>query len=104
VKLPRRSGLAALVVLWGATATAQTASNAVEVRAFDDTGTRVDLTRTHASLSRTLPPELGELPGPDHDALRFLLIGPPRARHRAGRSRFSPTRPIPAEGPGTRTT
>jgi hypothetical protein len=35
--------------------------------------------RTFASLSRTLPPELGEIPSPDEDALEFLLISPPDA-------------------------
>lgn len=35
--------------------------------------------RTFASLSRTLPPELGQIPGPDDDALQFVLISPPDA-------------------------
>jgi hypothetical protein len=35
--------------------------------------------RSFASLSRTLPRELGQVPGPDDDALRFLVISPPDA-------------------------
>ncbi|HXK20068.1 MAG TPA: hypothetical protein VNG33_19790, partial [Polyangiaceae bacterium] len=68
---------ALLVAAWSTAANAQTAAPGVEVRALDDAGGVIDVARGHASLSRTLPPELGELPGPDHDALRFLLIGPP---------------------------
>ena len=48
-----------------------------ELRVLDWEGTRLEGANLQASLSRTLPRELGELPGPDRDALRFLLIGPP---------------------------
>jgi hypothetical protein len=60
-----------------AVASAQTSPVGVEVRVLDEAGVVLDAKRAHASLSRSLPPELGQLPGPDHDALRFLLIGPP---------------------------
>ena len=51
----------------------------IEVRVLDDQGTVLDAAHATASLSRTLPPELGDVPGPDHDALRFLLIATPDA-------------------------
>ena len=50
-----------------------------ELRVLDDAGLRLEPGAVHASLSRTLPPELGSLPGPDRDALRFMLLGPPDA-------------------------
>jgi hypothetical protein len=43
------------------------------VRALGDAGDE----RARASLSRTLPPELGRIPGPDEAALHFLLISAP---------------------------
>jgi hypothetical protein len=49
----------------------------VELRVLDWQGARLEGASVQASLSRTLPEELGALPGPDRDALRFLLIGPP---------------------------
>jgi hypothetical protein len=63
-------------LLAGAPARAETAS---ELRIIDFAGQRLDLPTAQASLSRTLPDELGGLPGPDRDALRFLLVGPPDA-------------------------
>jgi hypothetical protein len=48
-----------------------------ELRVIDSEGQRLAGANLQASLSRTLPEELGTLPGPDRDALRFLLIGPP---------------------------
>jgi len=45
----------------------------LEIR--DGAGAIVDPAQTHAAFSRTLPPELGSLGGPDRDALHFLLIG-----------------------------
>lgn len=50
--------------------------DAVEVRALDAHGQQVDPQRSHASLSRTLPTELGAIPGEDRDALSVLLIAP----------------------------
>lgn len=46
---------------------------------LDGQGATLDAAHATASLSRTLPLELGEIPGPDHDALRFLLIATPDA-------------------------
>lgn len=48
-----------------------------ELFVLDSQGERLELTGLQASLSRTLPEELGSLPGPDGDALRFLLVGSP---------------------------
>ena len=70
---------ALFVAGWSSAVAAQPAAADVEVRALDDSGVAIDTSRAHASLSRTLPAELGELPGPDRDALRFLLIGSPDA-------------------------
>jgi hypothetical protein len=50
--------------------------DAVEVRALDARGREVDPRTSHASLSRSLPAELGSIPGEDEDALRFLVIAP----------------------------
>lgn len=50
--------------------------DAVEVRALDHREQPVDPQRSHASMSRSLPSELGGIPTPDHDALSFLLIAP----------------------------
>lgn len=50
--------------------------DAVELRALDARGAQVDPLTSHASLSRSLPPELGSIPGGDDDALRLLLIAP----------------------------
>ena len=58
---------------------AQGSSSPTELRVLDYQGLRLEPGALQASLSRTLPPELGSLPGPDRDALRFLLIGPPDA-------------------------
>src|SRR6185369_8136378 len=49
----------------------------VELRILDADGKMLEPSRAHASFSRTLPPELGSVPGPDRDALRFLLIAAP---------------------------
>jgi hypothetical protein len=62
-----------------APAGAETAAPPVEVRVLDEQGRRLDAAHLHASLSRTLPAELGSVPGPDRDALRFLLIATPDA-------------------------
>src|SRR5436190_18393061 len=48
-----------------------------ELRVLDFSGQSLNLATVQASLSRTLPEELGGLLGPDRDALRFLLLGPP---------------------------
>lgn len=50
-----------------------------EVRIVDDRGSTIEAAAARASLSRTLPPELGGVPGPDHDALQFLLVVSPDA-------------------------
>jgi hypothetical protein len=50
--------------------------DAVQLRALDSRGVVVDPQRSHASLSRSLPAELGALPSADQDALQFLLIAP----------------------------
>jgi hypothetical protein len=50
--------------------------DAVEIRALDARGTELNALESHASLSRSLPPELGSIPAPDDDALQFLLIAP----------------------------
>jgi hypothetical protein len=51
----------------------------IETRVLDGAGAQLDVTRAHASFSRTLPPELGGTEGDDLDALSFLLIGTPGA-------------------------
>lgn len=58
-------------------AAAQAPPVSPELWALDADGARLDPARDHASLSRTLPVELGELPGPDRDALTLVLVGPP---------------------------
>jgi hypothetical protein len=50
--------------------------DAVEVRALDYRGKSVSPKTSHASLSRTLPAELGGIPDEDRDALSFLFIAP----------------------------
>lgn len=50
-----------------------------ELRILDERGATVPAAHARASLSRTVPPELGALPGPDLDALRLLLVAPPDA-------------------------
>lgn len=65
--------------LWLLLAAAPALAEPLELRIFDDQGKRLEPARTQASLSRTLPPELGAVPGPDHDALSFLLVTPPDA-------------------------
>jgi hypothetical protein len=50
--------------------------------ALDGHGEIVDLARSHASISRTLPSALASAPEPesaDGDALRFIVSGPPAA-------------------------
>jgi hypothetical protein len=49
----------------------------LELRALDSHGKAVDLARSHASLTRVVPEELGE-ERPDTDALRWLVIGAPQ--------------------------
>jgi hypothetical protein len=72
--MKRRGGQALLgIALLAAAARAEP----VELRIIDADGTTLEPGRTHASFSRTLPPELGSVPGPDRDALRFLLIAAP---------------------------
>lgn len=61
-----------VAVLLGA-ATALALPLGLTVRALDERG----LAQSSASLSRTMPAELGGLGGPDLDALHFLLLGPP---------------------------
>lgn len=49
------------------------------VMAFDASGDRVDLARSHASISRVLPDSLGadaQRPPEDEDALRWVVVGP----------------------------
>ena len=77
--MKRRAGLSAWAsgCLFSLTVSAQ--APPVEVRVLDDQGVTLDAKHAQASLSRTLPPELGDVPGPDHDALEFLLIAPPDA-------------------------
>lgn len=58
-----------------ASVTARAEPPAIEVRVLDAQGNAAD----HATFSRTLPAELGSLPGPDPDALRFLLVSSPDA-------------------------
>jgi hypothetical protein len=64
-------------LLSAAAAHAEEAREARDIRVLDFRGDRLDLASLQASLSRTLPEELGSIPGPDRDALRFLLVGPP---------------------------
>lgn len=64
-----------LLALYLLSAGARAEAPALELRALDDRGAL----QSRATLSRTLPAELGSLPGPDHDALRFLLVGSPDA-------------------------
>ncbi len=71
--------LGACTLLASVPAYAQPSPGPIEVRVLDDRGTVLDTAHVAASLSRTLPVELGEVPGPDHDALRFLLIATPDA-------------------------
>ncbi|HYQ16448.1 MAG TPA: hypothetical protein VEQ58_11845, partial [Polyangiaceae bacterium] len=52
-------------------------AESLELRVIDEQGQTLDSAHTRASLSRTLPPELGSVPGPDHDALSFLWSAPP---------------------------
>jgi hypothetical protein len=48
----------------------------LEVLALDDAGARVDLARSHASISRVLPPPFESGGTRDSDALKFVLVGP----------------------------
>ena len=50
-----------------------------ELRVLDEQGKLLAGPQARASLSRTLPVELGSVPGPDRDALSFLLVAPPDA-------------------------
>jgi hypothetical protein len=47
----------------------------LEVMALDEAGARVDLARSHASISRVLPPPF-ESGSRDSDALKFVVAGP----------------------------
>lgn len=67
----KRAALLGALLVCGAADAAE--PSAVKARALDERGHA----RSSASLSRTLPPELGKIPGPDEDALHFLLISPP---------------------------
>jgi hypothetical protein len=50
----------------------------LELAAVDASGARIDLARSHASLSRVLPSELAAPGAPrDADALSWIAIGPP---------------------------
>jgi hypothetical protein len=54
----------------------------IEVVALDGRDARVDLARSHAAISRSLPPFLGgqsDAQAHDPDALRWVLAGPPEA-------------------------
>lgn len=76
----KQAWLARLLACAGLTATAaaaQTPPAAAELWVLDAAGARLDPAAQHASLSRTLPIELGALPEPDRDALTLLLLGPP---------------------------
>lgn len=64
-------------LLMAALARAQAAHEQRELRALDFRNEPLELSTLQASLSRTLPEELGSLPEPDRDALRFMLVGPP---------------------------
>jgi hypothetical protein len=48
----------------------------LEVMALDEAGARVDLARSHASISRVLPPPFEGSGSRDSDALKFVLAGP----------------------------
>ena len=71
----RPLSLSALALLVAGHARAEVA----ELRILDEQGKTLAAVSARASLSRTLPRELGAVPGPDRDALSFLLIAPPDA-------------------------
>lgn len=73
-----RAALVLAFGLWGSPVplAAQTLPEA-ELRLLDAHGNWLNPTRARASLSRTLPPELGGLGGPDDAALRFVVVGAP---------------------------
>lgn len=48
----------------------------LEVMAIDDVGARVDFARSHASISRVLPPPFESSGSRDFDALKFVVAGP----------------------------
>jgi hypothetical protein len=48
----------------------------LEVMALDEAGARVDLARSHASISRVLPPPFESGGSRDSDALKFVVAGP----------------------------
>lgn len=48
----------------------------LEVMALDDAGARVDLARSHASISRVLPPPFEASGVRDSDAVKFVVTGP----------------------------
>jgi hypothetical protein len=48
----------------------------LEVMAIDEAGARVDLARSHASISRVLPPPFEAGGTRDSDALKFVVAGP----------------------------
>ncbi len=85
----------ALAALWlGVALPSAAGAEPVSARAVDEAGLPLSVAPTYAALSRTLPRELGGLPGTDEEALSFLLVGEPSAsfetvealtRDRAGR-------------------
>jgi hypothetical protein len=73
-------GLSALLLLAGPLdAQTPSAGGAIEVRALDYLGETIDPATSHAAFSRSLPSELGGLPGADRDAFELLVIAPPSA-------------------------
>lgn len=72
-----------LLIFAGSSAQAQAPERAaIEVLPADSQGERVDLARSHASISRTLPGSLGGDGAParaDPDALQWYVVGPERA-------------------------
>jgi hypothetical protein len=72
-----RAVLAVGAVLVGAAPLAAQSLPEAELRLLDAHGAWLNPSRARASLSRTLPPELGGLGGPDDAALRFVVIGAP---------------------------
>lgn len=72
----RRAAIGLLLGSWLISATAR-ADIPRELRILDFRGEPQELVGLQASFSRTLPEELGSIPSPDRDALRFLLVGAP---------------------------
>lgn len=67
---------ASLTLCPGALAQSAGVAQTAQIKALGADGQEQDASLVRASLSRTLPPELGAIPGPDRDALRFLVISP----------------------------